>query len=74
MAEFFRRYSTPEETIIVWQRQLNFIFNNLGTVIASGTKQAAISDPALGATIDAQARTAINSIIDALQAFDIVST
>ncbi|MBT3286882.1 MAG: hypothetical protein HN904_05690 [Victivallales bacterium] len=35
---------------------------------------AAISDPTGGATTDAEARTAINSIVDALQAAGIVAT
>lgn len=29
MAEYFRRYGTPEETLIVWQRQLNISFEQL---------------------------------------------
>ena len=45
-----------------------------GAVVASGTQAAVISDPSGGATTDAEARTAINAIIDALQAFDIVAT
>lgn len=45
-----------------------------GAVVASGTQAAVIADPAGGATTDAEARTAINSIIDALQAFGIVAT
>lgn len=36
-------------------------------------RQAAISDPAGGATQDAQARTAINSLIDVLQAFGFIA-
>lgn len=42
-----------------------------GAVIASGTQAAKINDPSGGATTDAEARTAINSIINALEAFGI---
>lgn len=35
--------------------------------------QSTIADPSAGATIDSQARTAINSIIDVLQAFGFIS-
>lgn len=45
-----------------------------GAVIANGTQAALIADPAAGATIDAESRTAINAIIDALQAFGIVAS
>lgn len=45
-----------------------------GAAVASGTQAAVISDPTGGATTDAEARTAINAIIDALQAFGIVAT
>ena len=45
-----------------------------GAVVATGTEQTLISDPTGGATTDAEARTAINAIIDALQAFGIVAT
>lgn len=45
-----------------------------GAVVASGTQASLISDPTGGATTDAEARTAINAIIDALQAFGIVAT
>lgn len=45
-----------------------------GAVVASGTQAALITDPAGGTTTDAEARTAINDIIDALQAFGIVAT
>jgi hypothetical protein len=49
----------------------------IGTVpaagrLAAGAPQATISDPSGGATQDAEARTAINALIDALQAFGIV--
>lgn len=39
-----------------------------------GSPSALISDPSGGATVDAEARTAINAIIDALQAANIVAT
>lgn len=42
-----------------------------GDAVASGTQAAKINDPAGGATVDAEARTAINAIIDALEAFGI---
>ena len=45
-----------------------------GAVVASGTAAAVISDPTGGTTTDAEARAAINSIIDALQAFGIVAS
>lgn len=45
---------------------------NTGTVVLSGTNRASkISDPSGGATQDAEARTAINAIIDALEAHGI---
>ncbi len=44
-----------------------------GAVVASGTQEAAISDPSGGATTDAEARAAINDIIDALEAFGITA-
>lgn len=45
-----------------------------GAVVASGTQAAVIADPSGGATTDAEARTAINALIDACQAFGIVAT
>lgn len=42
-----------------------------GNAVASGTQAAKINDPSGGATTDAEARTAINAIIDALEAFGI---
>lgn len=42
--------------------------------IPAGTQVALIGDPAAGGTQDAEARTAINAIIDALQAFGMVAT
>lgn len=44
-----------------------------GAAVASGTQASLIADPADGTTVDAEARTAINAIIDALQAFGIVA-
>ena len=45
-----------------------------GATLASGTEQAKINDPSGGTTIDAEARTAINLVIDALEVFGITST
>ena len=45
-----------------------------GAVVASGTQATLITDPTGGTTTDAEARAAVNSIIDALQAFGIVKT
>lgn len=45
-----------------------------GSIVASGTQAAVIADPTGGATTDAEARTAINAIINALQAFGIVAS
>ena len=42
-----------------------------GDAVPAGTQVAKINDPAGGATPDAEARTAINAIIDALEAFGI---
>mgnify|MGYP001175605641 CR=1 FL=1 len=53
--------------------ELNKI-DGVGAVVASGTQAAVIADPSGGATTDAEARAAINDIIDALQAFGIVAT
>lgn len=38
-----------------------------GKITADGTQAAKINDPSGGATQDAEARTAINAIIDALE-------
>lgn len=46
----------------------------IGTTLASGTQAAVIADPTGGSAADDEARTAINAIIDALQAFGIVAT
>ena len=48
--------------------------DGVGAVVASGTQAAKINDPSGGATTDAEARTAINAIIDALEAFGISAT
>lgn len=48
--------------------------DNAGAVVASGTAAAVIADPTGGTTTDAEARAAINSLIDALQAFGIVAS
>jgi fructosamine-3-kinase len=48
--------------------------HGVGAAIASGTQAALIADPTGGSTTDAEARTAINAIIDALQAFGIVAS
>lgn len=38
------------------------------------TKPAKINDPSGGATVDAEARTAINTVIDALEALKLTET
>lgn len=43
-----------------------------GDTIAAGTPVANITDPTGGTTTDAEARAAIGSILDALEAFGIV--
>lgn len=43
-----------------------------GDVVASGTPVANIEDPTGGSTEDAEARAAIEAILDALEAFGIV--
>lgn len=48
--------------------------DGVGATVASGTQAAKINDPSGGATTDAEARTAINAIIDALEAFGISAT
>lgn len=45
-----------------------------GTITANGTQASVIADPTGGSTTDAEARTAINAIIDALQGVGIVAT
>ena len=45
-----------------------------GAIIANGTAQSHIADPTGGTTIDAEARTAINAIIVALEAFGITAS
>ena len=45
--------------------------DGVGAVVASGTQVLKINDPSGGATTDVEARTAINAIIDALEAFGI---
>lgn len=45
-----------------------------GNTVPAGTQAAKINDPSGGATTDAEARTAINAIIDALEAFGITAS
>ena len=45
----------------------------LGVAIAAVTTQSKINDPSGGATVDTEARTAINAIIDALEAFGLTA-
>lgn len=45
-----------------------------GTTIANGTQANHIANPTGGTTTDAEARTAINSILSALEAFGITKT
>jgi hypothetical protein len=42
-----------------------------GAIVASGTAHVHVTDPTGGATADAEARTAINAILAALEAFGI---
>jgi hypothetical protein len=44
-----------------------------GSTVASGTQAAAITKPTGGTTTDAEARAAIDAIIDALAAFGITA-
>lgn len=48
--------------------------NVIQAFAAAGKKAAVIADPSGGATVDAESRTAINAIIDALQAAGIVAS
>lgn len=45
-----------------------------GSITAAGTQASVIADPSGGATQDAEARTAIAAIIDALQGVGIVAS
>lgn len=45
----------------------------LGVGLTPVATQTTIADPAGGATVDAEARAAINTIIDRLQAFGFIS-
>ena len=45
----------------------------LGVAKASVTTQSKINDPSGGATVDTEARTAINAIINALEAFGLTA-
>lgn len=51
--EYFRRYETPEQTIIEWQRQLNHLLNNLSNgsyvTIDPNTIKASMIDFGVGA-------------------------
>lgn len=44
-----------------------------GAVVPSGTAQANIADPTGGTTTDAEARAAINSILDVLEHFGLMA-
>lgn len=48
--------------------------DNAGAIVATGTQAAHIGDPTGGTTVDTEARTAIASILDAIEAFKIAST
>lgn len=61
------------EDISATAAEINLL-SGAGAAVASGTQASVIADPTGGATTDAEARTAINAIIDALQAFGIVAT
>lgn len=45
-----------------------------GTITANGTQAATIADPSGGATVDAEARTAINAILLALENVGILAS
>lgn len=47
--------------------------NSGGTITAAGTQAAHIADPTGGATTDAEARTAIAAILNALEGVGIVA-
>lgn len=71
-------YASPEDLLYLLAKQ-TFGANADGSVTipdnatraATGTQAAKIADPAAGTTVDAEARAAIVSIIDALEAFGI---
>ncbi len=48
--------------------------DGVGAKVASGTQAAHIANPTGGTTTDAEARTAINAILVALEAFGITAT
>ncbi len=54
--------------------ELQFNGTALGAVVPSAAEaHAVIADPTGGGTVDTQARTAINAIIDTLQSFGMVA-
>jgi len=67
------KYLIGEKEIIASADEINKL-KNAGKVVASGTQANLIADPADGTTVDTEARTAINAIIDALQAFGIIAS
>jgi len=62
--------SGSETQVTATPAELNKL-DGTGAVVASGTQASKINDPSGGATVDTEARTAINSIIDVLEAFNI---
>lgn len=55
-------------------RAVGRVLRSMKAEAAYGVQAAAISDPSGGATVDAEARTAINAIIAALEAKGIVAS
>lgn len=54
-------------------RSVNTTKLSVGTVTTPVTTKAAITAPAGGATVDAEARTAINAVITVLEQFGLVA-
>jgi len=77
MVKFRRKVRVPTSGLVIGgttvtstAAELNKL-DGAGAAVASGTQASKINDPSGGATQDAEARTAINAIIDALEAFGI---
>ena len=55
-------------------RSVNTVKLSVGTVSTPVTTQTHIADPSGGATTDTQARTAINAILDVLEAYGLTAS